>query len=153
MPRFSLALPGFARQERRWLQSALAIAFLLFASRAHLESPQPVFGERPEAVPTATISAPWKLLSFGAEWSTLGGKLRPELARVQAEHPSVTVILIDVDQPESDLYRRYFRRYYKGRSLPLTVLVSPSGKAVREWTGFFPYSTMVQDILDLEPTE
>ena len=53
-----------------------------------------------------------------------------------------------MDERDSDAFKTY-REYFKGRSIPFTVLIDTSGKARKEWVGFVPYNQMVNEILAL----
>ena len=101
--------------------------------------------------PAPRIGGDWRLVSFGAEWCPECHRLAPELAFFAPEQPNVKVTKVDVDQRDSEPFQTYFKGYFKGRAIPFTVLLDPSGKARREWVGYIPYNTMVGDILALAP--
>lgn len=46
------------------------------------------------------------------------------------------------DAPEYLTYKEYF----KGRSIPFTVLIDDKGQAVKSWTGYISYADLVKSI-------
>ena len=96
--------------------------------------------------PAAVIPGKWTLVNFGAAWCPVCKQLEPELAYFPQEQPNVAYKHVDIDQRDSQLFKAFFPNYFKGRSIPLTVLIDPSGKAVKTWTGYLSYEDMVGQI-------
>lgn len=57
-----------------------------------------------------------------------------------------------MDQRDSPEHKK-FLEYFKGRTIPFTVLIDPAGKARKEWTGYLPYGQFVSEILAVEPDQ
>lgn len=138
---------------RRCLKTcALAVLGLLLScereaaiSSASTPSPAAIAAHTPAPV----IPGKWTLVNFGAPWCPVCQQLQPELAYFPKEQPNVVYHHVDIDERKSDLFQRYFRDYFKGRSIPFTVLIDPSGRAVKQWTGFLPYEEMVGQIAEI----
>ena len=135
---------------RRAPTAALAVLATLALLLPSCAPKAPQTSASPAAVahtPAPVISGQWTLVSFGANWCPDCRRLAPELAYFPPEQPNVSYRHVDVDQRDSAEFKQYFHDYFKGRAIPFTVLIDSSGKARKQWIGYYPYNTLVGDIL------
>jgi len=76
--------------------------------------------------------------------------MEPELARFESEQPNVTYTHVNIDEKDKPKNKELFESYFKGQSIPLTVLVDPDGEARQTWTGYKSYPELVGEIAKLE---
>lgn len=96
------------------------------------------------------VTGDWTLVNFGADWCPACRQLKPELDVFGFEQPYVKLVLVDIDARSSESFQTYYRRYFQGQSIPFTVAVDASGKAVKSWTGYVPYQDIVRDIISMK---
>lgn len=141
---------------RRWIRTCALLGLAVLALSCRQGSPVSSVGEiatpAPAAAhtPAAVLAGKWVLVNFGAPWCPVCKQLEPELAYFPKEQPNVAYRHVDIDQRDSELHKRYFHDYFKGRRIPFTVLIDPSGKAVKEWTGYLSYEEMVSQIAQID---
>ena len=96
------------------------------------------------------VSGPWTLVNFGADWCPVCKKLEPELTRLEKQQPNIRYLHVDIEAKHSPEFKTYFSKYFRGRAIPLTVLVAPDGKPAKDWTGYLSAEELVSDILSIE---
>ena len=76
--------------------------------------------------------------------------MEPGLTRFESEQPNVKYVHINIDERESAENKPLFQKYFKGQSIPYTVLVAEDGEAVKNWTGPESYDSLVTAIQGIE---
>lgn len=72
--------------------------------------------------------------------------MEPELAQFESKQPNVEYLHVNIDEKDSTAYRENFSKYFKGRSIPYTVLVNQDGIKITDWTGYVAYGKLVDEI-------
>ncbi len=106
-----------------------------------------------DSISTETVEkvpAGWTLINFGAPWCPNCRKFEPELARLAKAQPNLLISYVDVDKRQSLEYQTSYRKYFRGRAIPYTVLVDSNGKSLQNWVGYLSYSELMADILAVE---
>ena len=79
--------------------------------------------------------------------------MEPELARFESEQPKVHYTHVDVDKREKSPHKEFYDKYFKGESIPYTVLLDDNDTVQKTWTGSLTYDELVTQIKSLETGE
>jgi len=126
----------------------LAVLLLLLASSAHAGEPVDQFGvEHPWRGPAES----YRVIDFAAAWCTPCWTTLPKLVALAAEHPDLSVLVIDVDDYETgrtqlieglDLElpllwdeEHVIAEHYSLKALPATFVLDPAGEVIYESLG------------------
>lgn len=131
-----------------WL--LLALLTLSCSSMLSKTPVEPIVNATASRSPAPLVTGDWTLVNFGADWCPACRQLKPELDVFRFEQPYVKLVLVDIDSRRSELYKTYYPKYFQGQSIPFTVAIDASGKAVKNWTGYVPYQNIVKDLISLK---
>jgi hypothetical protein len=101
---------------------------------------------QPENIAPSTLGS-HHLVFYGADWAPASKMYRPVIAEFEKKH-IMPVIWVDCTQPRSVNYRNYIR-HFQGNLLPYTVLLSPRGKVLKNWTGYQDLGQLTTEVLKL----
>ena len=84
------------------------------------------------------------LVFFYADWSEACIAMEQTMAYI-ASSPSLQVEFLNIDHPNSDVYRRYVRQF-EGEEIPFFLILDSRGRKIDAFSGFFTYAELLDKL-------
>ena len=140
-----VSVPTLVDKDKVWVElDRLPEGLIRVVRNASLNTIDLYLMETVEDGPDGSWASGGTLVFFYADWSEACRAMEQTMAHI-AQSRSLKVEFLNVDNPDSSVYKRYARRF-EGDKIPFYLLLDTRGRKIDAFSGFLTYGELLDKL-------